>query len=221
MATTSTPTAEQLLTKAKVSLLLAGGVDNWDWYGDSLENYEESADPYEDDANFLNALEIGGVDNWEWYGESLTGLREYEEYLDGLDDIATAVDFDTWKATILPGIEAEQTAAANVAAAEKAAAVIVAAAQADLEKYRPKGDTELQVLARIVELFGEEDADRIFRLAKDNGLWHYNTWDNKDFSKATSAIKKGVENPIEVARAELFRITTKNGKMDKFLKSLV
>jgi len=220
MATTSTPTAEQLLTKAKVSLLLAGGVDNWDWYGDSLENYEESSDPYEDDANFLNALEIGGVDNWEWYGESLTGLREYEEYLDGLDDIATAVDFDTWKATILPGIEAEQTAAAEQAAAVMVAAAEAAVAQAELEKYRPKGDTELKVLARIVELFGEEDADRIFRLAKDNGLWHYKTWD-KDFSKATSAIKKGVENPIEVARAELFRITTKNGKMDKFLKSLV
>jgi hypothetical protein len=220
MATTSTPTAEQLLTKAKVSLLLAGGVDNWDWYGESLENYEESSDPYEDDANFLNALEIGGVDNWEWYGESLTGLREYEEYLDGLDDIATAVDFDTWKATILPGIEAEQTAAAEQAAAVMVAAAEAAVAQAELEKYRPKGDTELQVLARIVELFGEEDADRIFRLAKDNGLWHYKTWD-KDFSKATSAIKKGVENPIEVARAELFRITTKNGKMDKFLKSLV
>jgi len=220
MATTSTPTAEQLLTKAKVSLLLAGGVDNWEWYGDSLENYEESADPYEDDANFLNALEIGGVDNWEWYGESLTGLREYEEYLDGLDDIATAVDFDMWKATILPGIEAEQTAAAEQAAAVMVAAAEAAVAQAELEKYRPKGDTELKVLARIVELFGEEDADRIFRLAKDNGLWHYKTWD-KDFSKATSAIKKGVENPIEVARAELFRITTKNGKMDKFLKSLV
>lgn len=220
MATTSTPTAEQLLTKAKVSLLLAGGVDNWDWYGDALENYTESEDPYEDDANFLEALEIGGVDNWDWYGESLTGLSEYEEYLDGLDDIATAVDFDMWKATILPGVEAEQEAAAQKAAAVMVAAAEAAVAQAELEKYRPKGDTEAQVLARIVELFGEEDADRIFRLAKDNGLWHYNTW-GKDFSKAIFVIQKGVENPIEVARAELFRITTKNGKMDKFLKSLV
>lgn len=91
------PTIKQLLAVAEVTLLEIGGIDNWDWYSEAMEDYTPSGNEYADAENYLNALEINGVDNWDWYGESLTGLSEYEDYLRSLPSIDNALDIYSWK----------------------------------------------------------------------------------------------------------------------------
>lgn len=58
--------------------LETSGVDNWEWYDESLS--ELGDDPT--DLEVLQALETGGVDNWTWYGEALDEYRR----LTGEDD---------------------------------------------------------------------------------------------------------------------------------------
>ncbi len=65
----------------KVSLLEAGGVDNWSYYGESISDFAElnsmEWDEVTADSSFLLvALESGGVDNWSGYGDSLEGYYE-------------------------------------------------------------------------------------------------------------------------------------------------
>jgi hypothetical protein len=202
-------TVDALTDVAKMTLLSNGGVDNWDWYGQSLEDYgyEEVADPYEDAANWLSALEAGGVDNWDWYGESLTGLYEYEEYLEGLDDLTQALDVISWKA------KAEDDEPAVVEVVEVPEPVVE-------EKPKFSGAAEEALYARIVSKFGADRADEILALAKSNGVWAAHTFPT-EFDKAIKVIKKGVEDPLEKARAALYAAVVRNGKLDKFLDELV
>lgn len=89
----------------KLYLLECGGVDNWEWYGESLSGYAEMNDmdvsDFDDDDK-LYALEAGGVDNWDWYGESLNHYSDwvmhvqmtkdymsYEEYAEYVDNMYT------------------------------------------------------------------------------------------------------------------------------------
>jgi hypothetical protein len=201
-------TVAALTDVAKMTLLSNGGVDNWDWYGQSLEDYgyEEVADPYEDAANWLSALEAGGVDNWDWYGESLTGFYEYEEYLEGLDDLTQALDVISWKA------EAEDD--------EPAVVEVVEVPEPVEEKPKFSGAVEEALYARIVSKFGVDRADEILALAKSNGVWAAHTFPT-EFDKAIKVIKKGVEDPLEKAREALYVAVVRNGKLDKFLDELV
>jgi hypothetical protein len=201
-------TVAALTDVAKMTLLSNGGVDNWDWYGQSLEDYgyEEVADPYEDAANWLSALEAGGVDNWDWYGESLTGLYEYEEYLEGLDDLTQALDVISWKDKV-------DSEPAVVEVVEVPEPVVE-------EKPKFSGATEEALYARIVNKFGADRADEILALAKEKGVWAAHTFPT-EFNKAVKVIKKGVEDPLEKAREALYVAVVRNGKLDKFLDELV
>jgi hypothetical protein len=202
---TKTPTISQLLTIAEMDLLLAGGVDNWEWYGDALEEYEESSDVIEDAENFMSALNSGGVDNWEWYGESITGLSEYEDYLNELSDLNEAISIRTFKN--------------QLEEAEKAVVKPVVVEEPVVEKIIPKGGAAQALYVHIVDRFGDERADEIFELALENGIWKYNRF-TKEFKKATEVIKKGVEDPLEKARQALFDAVLKNGKLDIFLDEI-
>lgn len=78
-------------------LLQAGGVDNWSFYDQAMDEYIVSDDEVIDASNWLNALEMNGVDNWEFYELSLDGLSEYEDYLQYRN---SDLDFYDWKNTV-------------------------------------------------------------------------------------------------------------------------
>ncbi len=90
----------------KLSLLENGGVDNWDGYGDAFSTFLEynpelSHDELFDNAKLkLAALESAGVNNWTWYEDSLSEYSEYCDYLDGLDEHTTPIDFEDFKANL-------------------------------------------------------------------------------------------------------------------------
>ena len=123
------PTVEQLVTLAHVSLLEAGGVDNWEWYSESLENYGyvKSEDELEDAENLLEALRQGGVTNWDWYGDSIAGLDGYEEYLESFPNLDEVIVWDvfSWKL-------AEEAKLAAVA-------VVPVVEEVTVEKRKPVG----------------------------------------------------------------------------------
>ena len=67
----------------KLEALEVAGVNNWEWYSESITDYKKmnEIDKYQDltDAELLQALEFGGVDNWEGYDYAM-------EFLEGDDD---------------------------------------------------------------------------------------------------------------------------------------
>lgn len=69
------------LNELKLTLLEAGGVDNWSNYNDSIQVYMDANNLEElSSEDKLAALEAGGVDNWEWYDEALEYYSAYVEY---------------------------------------------------------------------------------------------------------------------------------------------
>lgn len=90
-----------------LSALYAAGVDNWDWYSESLSTLSDPDTAT--DLEILNALENGGVDNWEWYDIALDLYKDATE--DSTADSGTAAD-------IAASIVAEDDAAEDTATAE-------------------------------------------------------------------------------------------------------
>ena len=199
---TNAPTIKDLLNVAEMELLSIGGVDNWDGYDDALEDYEESDDLYEDADDYLRALKNHGVDNWAWYDASRTGLAEYEEYLNGLDNLSETLDFSEWQS------KAETEAAAIVPEAAVEEAVII-----------ERTESEEALHEYIALKFGVDKADEIFNLAVANGVWKRTTFP-REFANAMEVVRKGVSNPLEVARGEILIEITANGKLDAFLRNL-
>jgi hypothetical protein len=202
------PTVEQLVTLAKATLLELGGVEDWDWYSVSLENYgyTPSTDEFEDAEALLDALEAGGVDNWDWYGESLTDLSRYKEYLESLPNLDEALDVYSWQ-------EREKSAVVETVPVEVEPVV-------EEQKHTPEGVAAEQVYAHIVKRFGSERAGDVYHLAIENGLWKQSTFP-KEFKVALKEIVAGVKNPLEMAKRKLVSLIVKNGKLDVFLDGLV
>lgn len=203
------PTVEQLVTLAHVSLLEEGGVDNWEWYSESLENYGyvKSADEFEDAENLLEALRQGGVTNWDWYGDSVDGLNEYKEYLESLPSLGEALDITSWKAQV----EAEK---------RNAAVPVVPVVEEVVEKRKPVGVAEEALFAHILNKVGADRAEDIYDLAVGKGIWKQTTFP-KEFKTAVKEIQAGVINPLEVARQKLVSLIIKNGKLDIFLDEIM
>lgn len=203
------PTVEQLVTFAHVSLLEQGGVDNWEWYSESLENYGyvKSEDELEDAENLLEALRQGGVTNWDWYGDSVAGLDGYKEYLESFSNLDGVIVWDvfSWKL-------AEE--------AKLAAVAVVPVVDEVIEKRKPEGVAAEQVFAHVVNRFGSDRAEDIFDRAVEAGLWKQTTFP-KEFKIAVKEVVAGVRNPLEVARQKLVSLIVKNGKLDAFLDGVV
>lgn len=88
---------QELLDSVKISLLRAGGVDNWIWYSESIQQWEEDNDcEIEDDSDLLNALENGGVDNWDWYGESLDHYFSWVDHVEEFYGTDEFLDYDDY-----------------------------------------------------------------------------------------------------------------------------
>lgn len=200
------PTIEQLLTVAEVALLKMGGVDNWEWHSEAMDDYVYSDDEYEFAANYLDALKANGVDNWDWYGESLSGLDQYEEYLNTLPSLDGALDIFAWKNMFY--YDEEDLKAQETPVKEPIR-----------EKNKPEGFAAEQAYAHIVSKFGEEDAENIYDSAVEKGLWKHSTFP-KEFKRALKEITAGVKDPLEVARLKLVTTVIKNGKLDIFLAEI-
>lgn len=205
------PTVEQLVMFAHVSLLEAGGVDNWEWYSESLENYGyvKSEDELEDAENLLEALRQGGVTNWDWYGDSIDGLDGYKDYLESFPNLDDVIVWDvfSWKL-------AEEAKLAAVAV------VPVVPVEEVVEKRKPTSVAEEMLFAHIANRFGAERSEDIYDLAVEKGIWKQTTFP-KEFKKALKEIVKGVVNPLEVARQKLVTTVIKNGQLDVFLDGIV
>lgn len=78
------------LDELELGLLMAGGVDNWEGYGEALAGAPEGA------SAILFALRSAGVDNWEWYGEALKGFSDYCDYVEDLPEGESPAPFADW-----------------------------------------------------------------------------------------------------------------------------
>jgi hypothetical protein len=205
MNDSKTPTVADFFAVAEAELLRRGGVDNWDWYSESLEDYTEQKDQFADAHEFLRVLENNGVDNWTWYDECHTGLAEYEEYLQDLDEkgqVADALFFDAWKE--LDAIKPEPVAVEPEPVVET--------------PKLPQGVGAQNLYDYIVSLYGEAEALTIFHAAVDARVWAINTF-KKEYKKAIDLVKNG--GTLEDARISLIEQTKKNGALKKFLAQVV
>lgn len=198
---------KKLLVIAEAEALERGGVDNWDFYSDALEEYgyEYSSDDYTNSYDLLNALRNNGVDNWEWYDASRTGLDEYEEYLEGLEDIDSAVSFFLWQETV------KETPA-------KVEPTVEVVEEPTLQV--PSRDSDKKIVAFIEESFPEADSLELFDKVMTARLYAANTFP-KEFKKSLEIFQKGVEDPFEKARVVMLDLVIANGKLKTFIKNII
>lgn len=198
------PTIEQFVTKAEAELLNAGGVGNWEWYSEAMEEYTASDDPFEDAERFITALDNAGVDNWEWYSESLAGLSEYEEYLDSLPNLENVLNIEEWKCK---EASKEVTEEANEAV--------------EVEPARqPKGVAESTLHAHIANKYGNDQADEIFALAVEKGVWKRVTFPSEFTAALKSVEPTSGRSFLEIAKQKMLAKVVKNGKLNTFLEGI-
>lgn len=205
------PTISDYLNLATMEALEQGGVDNWEWYGESLTNYgyKPLSDKYEDACDLLNALEQGGVDNWEWYDESLTGISEYEDYLReiGEGNLDGAMSFDAFLYELKEKNEKERSAAR--AQREEA--------EPQESLSTPKYPSGHKLYQYIVDSFGEDNAPGIYDTVINSGVWKFNTFP-QEFSQAVK--KVSTMGDLETARCEVLEKTINSGKMLTFIMNV-
>lgn len=73
----------ELTDEELMQALEFGGVDNWNYYDESISNFRDEYDIPEDETlspeDKLYALQIGGVDNWTYYSDSIENyIKEYK-----------------------------------------------------------------------------------------------------------------------------------------------
>lgn len=71
------------MNERMLSALYAAGVDNWEWYDESLSALPENAS----DEDILYALEVGGVDNWIGYEYAQEIMEEWDEDSDNETEV--------------------------------------------------------------------------------------------------------------------------------------
>lgn len=199
----TTPTAEQLIAVAQMDLLIANGVDNWEWYEESVKNYVPTGDTYVDAVNFVDALDNGGVGDWDGCEYSLEGLGAYEDYVESVEDLSTALNFDAWEAQK----NAPQVVATPEDVSEPAAAVLRA----------PEGETEQRLLDYIATRYGASEAATVFDAVVSNGFWRRITFP-KQYDKAIKSLVEG--ETLETPRRVLFDDVVKSGAINAALDQL-
>lgn len=182
-----------------VSLLEEGGVDNWEWYEDSMEEVSDR----NDDSEVAAALRNGGVDNWTWYDESLGEFFSYQDYVE--DNPNDYVGYDEW-------LEKEDARVEQ----EEAEAEAKAAQEAQEEKPTALSQEKEMLLGYISQSFDEEKAYEVFERV-DAQFWKRIN-NPKEFEKAMELAQNDKDNFLEAARNHFFNIMKKNGKLDKMIE---
>lgn len=205
---------KDFINEAEVYLLETGGVDNWDWYTDSLNdaNFTRTGNEKIDNENWLAALDSGGVDNWVWYSESLQDLSEYIEYLEEFEKnnlIENALTYFMWSINkdIKTGVNENDSKDFKV------------------EDHNYKGNSGVIVESlgnRLLREYVSEainfglfsvPTSKVFDLVKEN-IWKRNVF-NKEFEKSLKFLVKG--SGFEPAQEEYLRLLKENGKLDKYI----
>ncbi len=227
----------------ELSLLEAGGVDNWSNYDDAISDYLDETNAKKDQygdydvkltsEEKLEALNNGGVDNWSWYGESLKWFSEYKDYVKSLpedydDDILDFYSFvEQTEAAETVRIESER-----VADELERESTLKAEEVANLERML-KGKEYPQLYDFLKELYPLrtiEDIDNIylftitksklFLINSDDSLIsraEYKKISNRFLSKNKSAT---VREFTSYVRQELIDTVIKNGSLKRFVLSI-
>ena len=188
------------LDETYLMLLERGGVDNWEWYGDSLEDVPEDADTTE----IVDALRNGGVDDWTWHDESIGEFAEYSDYVEEFTD-DSYLSYDEW-------VESDQSK------------------NSDEDEPTPtiKEETPVKEISEqnkwlldyIENNYSDEnDTQELFEKTSAT-IWKRTTFP-KEFDKATkkaSASKSVAKNFLLDSSKNLFEMIEKNGKLDKFIQ---
>lgn len=178
-------------------LLERGGVDNWEWYSDSLENISEDADISE----IVNALRSGGVDDWTWHDESIEKFPDYEDYVETFTD-DSYLSYDEW-------VKFNQSE--NYNEDEKA----------PIEEPPVKEISEQNkwLIDYIENNYSENNTQILFEKVSAI-IWKRSTFP-KEFDKATkkaASSEKPHQNFILKSSQNLFENIKKNGKLDKLIQ---
>lgn len=186
-------TVEEHLDNVFVTLLERGGVDNWTWYEDAMEEVENPEDSSEVAQTLLN----NGVDNWEWYEASLDDFFSYSEYVElNPNDY---LGYDEWVKQKEQVVEVE-TESRN---------------EENVEVVRsPQGQ---MLFDYISQTFDDVKSEEIFDKINPT-LWKRNNH-TKEFDKAIKITKpKKNSNYVVEAAKNFLNLMIENGKLDKIIK---
>lgn len=149
---------QELLDSVKISLLQAGGVDNWTWYSESIVQFENDNYEIEDATDLLCALENGGVDNWEWYSESIGHYPEWEDHVNEFYGTDNYLDYEDFGIEL---VRIEKEERADSLAEEKAKSEI------SQLKYE-----HLILAEKIAEFTDGERVDYLYnKVVESEGFW--------------------------------------------------
>lgn len=224
------------LTVLKVSLLEAGGVDNWCNYDDALGEYAEMMSEegievdFEDAEYLLIALENGGVDNWDWYSESLGHFNEYQEYLNGYDEEDDVLDYDMFVVQLENNVQEEQKEVQEKAQHEEEQAAV-----SEKQAFYAKAVEELEFpnVFKLIETHYKtkthnEVKDAYKQVIEESSLFSLGCegLDNtKEHNKAKKeAIDKGyvqAEDFFKYARPRYIELLIKNKKLLPFIEEVL
>lgn len=183
------------LEKTLLSLLDQGGVDNWSWYGESLQ--EADVNPCDNTpSEVLAALEAGGVDNWSFYGEAIGEYPDYEDYVLALAE-GDYLSYDEWLPDQLDRISREE--AAEKAERERAEAEEAKAREAERKANETTGQVFIRNWVRDNYSGGDALTDKIF---EDGSIWQRSAF-TKIFDKAMKSCQNSGEsfNKIQLQEA--------------------
>lgn len=219
----------------KLSLLEAGGVDNWGNYGDAIqiyieENYDEDEDADLSSGETLNALENGGVDNWEWYGESLGSFNEYKWYIQDLPEGSDYMSYDEFveKQEREEQEEKEQEKLAKTKKQEEEHIAKVESDKQAKQDFYAKDPSELefpQLFSLIEEIYPNhshvENKDVYEFILTESDLFKMQTF-TPEFNKAKKDFFKNSEDKtagtfFREVRPAFINLVIKHGKMKPFI----
>lgn len=185
---------QDMLDSLYLDLLSFGGVENWEWYSESLSDVPDDADNY----TVIAALQAGGVDNWEWYDEA---LGEFSYYSDHVKERPTDyLSYEDW-------VDAVERAEAEDAA--------VKAKSTEEEKPEPELSVQNQALLNYIKKnSNESESQRIYESIVEI-FWKRNT-SPKDFDKALKNAEPG-QGYLLSASMNYLELMIKNKKLDKMI----
>lgn len=210
------------LDSLELRLLEAGGVDNWEWYHESLSNYR-NAWAIEDEFSELNesqtlaALNFGGVDNWEWYDESLGRFKEYKDYIEELPENSPYMEFNEFSEVKDREEELELNRRKDEKSREEAKAKKVS------DTSVKPGEIESQAVLEVVKkISGEIDAVKLnelyFDFVKNSNILKQNAGFKKEFVESIQKECKPGGAGITGARKLYLDNISSKPKFKKFVK---
>jgi len=213
------------LDSLELELLQTGGVDNWEFYHESLENYQEAwgmGSKISDftDSQTLSALEFGGVDNWTWYDESLGYFNQYKDYIQELPEGSNYLSFEEFS-KIQEEKEALELAEVNRKREETKSQEAAKKKESDTS-VKPGKIESVAVLKVIEKVTSETDDAKLqeiyYDFVKNSNILKQNAGFKKEFVESIQAECKPGGGGIVGARITYLNNIASRPKFKKFVK---